>query len=165
MVNTQLFGIPEGSERLALRCDVEPVDLYQLHRGTPFGRVRVGSVEVVLKHRQCVDVRHLKNKTKQCIIHEEINLKQSIKITTQHKLNTGLHFKRQQKPVWEDSKLHLERQHSILRALEIIEISNNNNTFLGEICTMAHCKIKETNNYAIHNQGNWLSFFFFSLKR
>lgn len=56
MVNTQLFGIPEGGERLALRCDVEPVDPYQLHRGTPCGRVGVCSIEVVLKHRHCEDV-------------------------------------------------------------------------------------------------------------
>lgn len=64
VVNTQLFGIPEGGERLALRCDVEPVDPYQLHRGTPCGRVGVCSIEVVLKHRQCEDVRHLEEKTK-----------------------------------------------------------------------------------------------------
>lgn len=42
---------------------------------------------------------------------------------------------------------------------------NPNKQFLVEICTMAHCKIKETNNYAIHNQGNWLSFFFFYFKK
>lgn len=71
MVNTQLFGIPEGGKRLALHCDVEPVDPYQLHRGTPCGRVGVCSIEVVLKHRQCEDVRHLEKKQKACIIHED----------------------------------------------------------------------------------------------
>lgn len=50
MINPQSFRIPQAGERPAVCCDVEPVDLQQLCRGTPFGRVRVDSIEVVLKH-------------------------------------------------------------------------------------------------------------------
>lgn len=90
VVNTQLFGIPEGSEGLALRCDVESVDPYQLHRRTPCGRVRVGSIEVVLEDRQCVDVRHLKKKKHATSMKREIDLKE---ITTQQqkRLSEGHH--------------------------------------------------------------------------
>lgn len=50
VVHTESSCIPQTGECPALCCDVEPVDLQQLYSGTPFGRVRVGSIEVVLKH-------------------------------------------------------------------------------------------------------------------
>lgn len=50
VVNTEPSSIPQAGQCRALCCDVEPVDLQQLHRRTPFGRVRVGSIDVILKH-------------------------------------------------------------------------------------------------------------------
>lgn len=59
VVNTELPCTPQAGQNPALGCDVEPVDLQQLCRGTALGRVGVAGVEEVLENSQCMNVGHL----------------------------------------------------------------------------------------------------------
>lgn len=61
VVNMELPCTPQAGQDFALGRDVEPVDLQQLCRGTPLGRVEVAGVEEVLENSQCVNVGHLEN--------------------------------------------------------------------------------------------------------